>query len=116
MPRTQVAHVPTIRLAPGNPSAIYRVLKGVKLEIRLEAEDDASTVSLQVSPDGTTWAATTANDNGQALTSAALVAGGTLDFSVNIRHQRDNYIRWIVVGAPVTLELRGEEKLDIVQI
>jgi hypothetical protein len=81
----------------GGAAALQFAVKrpGGILQCSVEAYDVATTISIQVSEDGTTWVATTVASNGIAVTSQQVVAGGVYNFSLRLRDNKDNYMRLV---------------------
>lgn len=119
MPRRQAALIASYPFGSSGANAALQwvVKKGAKLQGRVESTDvDLTGIALEVSPDGTTWNATTVANNGQAVTNATAVAGGTFDFDIRLRPGLDNYLRFRATGGSGILEIAGDSVLDIQKV
>ena len=116
MPNNQIAKVSSYPF--GCPSAysaegelVFRARIGGVVEMMFcnnEGDEDL-TVAVQVSTDGVTWAATTAQNNGQAVTDVVVKAKTkSIAYTLNIRPTVDNYVRVRGKGrVPAELQMRG---------
>jgi len=94
--------------------------RGGPLTIGVEADiqnQDDLTVSLLVSEDGKNWAATTAPNNTEAVTSVAVKPGASKSFKVILRQGKDNYLGLAALGGGRgRFQVREANNLDIVRI
>jgi len=128
MPRSQVATVANYDFgAPvsGNPltDAAARVLvfkakdqAGGKLTLTVEADDAALAVSVLVSEDGATFAATTAAANGEAVTAEAVAALCNKTFEVVLRAGKDKFFALGAVGGGRGRVQIRESQFEIVKV
>ena len=121
MPRRQAAAVDVYDF--GAPAAVatvldFKVLQGGKLDLcfeNLEAPD--LTVSVEVSEDGVTYAATTAADNLAVVTDEVVAGGCNKDFTVLARQDLDNYVRVRALGGTrANMQVRPDGVLQSRQI
>jgi hypothetical protein len=112
MPKTQVAHVQNYDF--GAPVSQAEVLKfsvevGGKRSLHFEAiGDNPITVTVQVSPDGSSWSNTSAANNNTAVVSEVLPAGVWKEYQVNLRAGKDTFMRVLASGADrCQLQIRG---------
>lgn len=80
---------------------------------------NALAVSIQVSKDGITWAATTAQNNITAITAASVGAGQSKDYELGLRQGVDNFFRLNATGGGRgILQIRSQQSvgIDIVRI
>lgn len=126
MPRTQAAHVPTYQFGAGAVSGApddvvlrFEVFQGGRQELRFEsadAEEDV-TVSVEVSEDGTSWNATTAANNNEAVTNEVIKPRTSRNFTVMLRAQKDLFMRVRAIGSDrCELQIRGPAELEIRKI
>lgn len=140
MPRSQVAAIGQYDVnAPVGAAAADKVevlqfrqrsKHGGNLQFRFEpatqfggqdedAESDVE-VSVEVSEDGVTFVATTATDNGAAVTDEAVVALSSADFHVRLRSNLDNYVRVLarstgLKASRLGIQVRGDADLELVR-
>ncbi len=120
MPACQVAQVPIYDGAaiPGSTYAdvfIFKVREGAKLDLHFEApvlNDNTVTLSVEVSPDGTTYSATTTGNNVVAITAVALVPGASKAYAgLVLRATKDTYMRVKAKGGGrFNMQVRGGER------
>lgn len=129
MPQLQVANIGTYDFgaaaaagAPGDVVLSFRKRPGLGGKLVLTFEnppdnpDGSLTVSVEVSEDGTSYAATTAANNLVAITSAVVLARQHRTFELGLRVD-DNFMRVRATGSlRGILQIRGDEKLDIITI
>lgn len=115
MPRSQVATVANFDFgAPASATQVlkFRALRGGKLDLRIEADNDALVVSAEVSADGTIWSATTADNNTTAITSAAIPAKQERDYVLTLRDTLDAFLRFTASGrGRGRVQIRGGESM-----
>jgi len=122
MPQTQTAQVALYDFgAPAGALAEvlkFRARKGGKLDLKLENPGvEAFNASVQVSADGTTWAATTAANNGTAVTNLAVPAKQSKEATINLRDGQDNFVRVLANGGVRgQIQIRPDSLLEIVSI
>lgn len=139
MPKTQVAAVsnydvnaPVAVAAAGKVEVLrlrQRYARGANLRFGFEpvsqfggADEEAESdveVSVQVSANGTSWSATTASNNGAAVTDEAIVRLSSTDFQVRLRAGVDLYCRVIarstgLKASRLHIQVRGNEDVDVV--
>lgn len=140
MPRSQVAAISHFDVnAPHAPVAASAVTvlilrerygRGGKLNFRFEpktqfgghdedAESDVE-VSVDVSPDGVTYAATTASNNLVAVAAVTVPALEARDFTIALRRGTDAYVRVRArsvqfKASRLGIDVRGAEDLELVQ-
>lgn len=140
MPRSQVAAVSHYDVnAPHAPTAAGKVPvlvlrerygRGGKVTLHIEpksqfgghdeeAESDVE-VSVEVSPDGVTFAATTAANNLTAVTDVTIGRLQARDFVVALRRGTDAYVRVTAravqfKASRLGIDVRGNEDLELVQ-
>ena len=122
MPKSQVANVENYEF--GAPLVEAQVLKfavhqGGKAQLRFLAQesDNDITVSVQVSPDDSSWSDTTANDNGEAVVDEAIKRQTYLDYTVNLREGVDKYMRILASGAARgQMQMRQDCKMEAMAI
>ena len=115
MPRNQVASVPNFEFGPSpanGDSLRWQAKRGCRLQGKIEAHDADLSCTFQVSYDGSTWTNTTVADHGAVLTNVTTRAGGSFDFSISLRQDRDKYLRMSSSGGRGILQLRGAEWLN----
>jgi len=121
MPRTQVGQVPVHDLgAPTVEAAVLlfkvRTSEGGLLNLLFESPDATSNVTytVQVSPDNSTWADTTAAQNLDAVADEVLIPRGKRQHDILLRAGTDNYVRVQAVGGDrFQLQIRNEEILEL---
>ena len=121
MPRTQVGQVPVHDLgAPAVEAAVLlfkvRTHEGGLLNMLFEAPDSTRNVvyTVQVSPDNSSWADTTAAQNLDAVADEVLLPRGKRQHDVLLRAGVDNYVRVQAVGGDrFQLQIRNEEILEL---
>ncbi len=125
MPRTQAAHVPTFQFgavgtpgAPGDVVLRFRVKQGGRQELRFEnaLADEDLTVSVEVSSDGSSFVATTAADNIEAVTDEVIKPRTSRNFTVLLRAGQDKFMRVRASsagGERGELQIRGAAELEI---
>jgi hypothetical protein len=113
MPKSQVAHVANFDF--GAPVVSGEVLK-FKVEmpgkrtLRFEAvgENNPITVTVQVSPDGSAWSNTSAAANVTAVVSEVIGVGQWKEYVVNLRAEKDLYMRVNASGGDrAQMQMRG---------
>lgn len=119
--------MPQTKLSPGvydfgAPVAIGTVLQfrtkpntGGKLTLKFENPEGANdgTVSVEVSADNSSWAATTAANNLAAVTSVSVPKKVTKEATILIRRGTDNYVRVRALGGcRMQLQIRGDHLLE----
>jgi len=127
MPHSQVATVETYnfgaKVNPADSDAAevkrfrIRAYAGGKVSVRFENPigENAITASVEVSVDGTTWAALTAANNGVVITDAAIGKRLQADYTFNVRATVDNYVRFCAAGGGQgTFQLRQAGILELV--
>lgn len=124
MPLSQVANIGVYDF--GAPTAIATVLifrvkgkTGGKLSLKFENPDGVNdgTVSVEVSADGVTYAATTAGNNLAAVTSVAVPRRTAKDATILLRRDTDAWMRVRALGAcRMQLQIRGDAILEPVTI
>ena len=129
MPQLQVANIGTYdfgaRVTAGAPGDVVlsfrkRPGQGGKLILTFENPPDnpdgSLTVSVEVSEDGTTYAATTVANNLVAITNAVVLARQHRTFELGLRVD-DNFVRVRAIGSlRGILMIHGDELLDIITI
>lgn len=128
MPKTQSAQVavydfgavPTAG-APGDVVLKFSCRFGGKLDLRFENADGEQdiTVAAEVSPDNSSYSATTAAVNNAAVTAEVIKRKTSRAFEINMRAGVDKFLRIRASGsARGQLQIReiGSTGLDIVQI
>ena len=119
MPRTQAAHVATYQFgAPGTKTAVlaFEVRQGGRQEFRFESADadEDVTVSVEVSEDGSSFVATTAADNVEAVTDEVIKPRTSRNFSVLLRAGKDLFVRVLASGDDRgEVQIRGPAELEI---
>jgi hypothetical protein len=120
MPQNQVANIAVFDF--GAPAATATVLKfrakpnvGGKLDLKFENSDGANqiTVSVEVSADNVTYAATTAGNNLAAVTNLAVPRKVSKEATILLRRGVDLYLRVTASGsARGQLQMRGDPILE----
>ncbi len=121
MPRRQAAAVDVYDFgAPAAEATVldFKVKQGGKLDLMFEnLEGNDLTVSVEVSEDGTSYAATTAANNLAAVTDEVIAAATNKDFTILARQDLDNYVRVLASGATrANMQVRPDGVLQIRQI
>jgi hypothetical protein len=121
MPRLQTAQVANYDF--GAPSVSAEVLRfkapqgGFLRGVFANLGDTDLTVSVEVSKDNVTFAATTAPNNGQAVTAVVVPSRQSRDFKINLRHEQDAFIKVLASGGVRgELQLRDDCHLDIITV
>lgn len=122
MPQSQVAAVQTFDFgAPAVEATVlkFRVKHGGEVALRFEnteGENDGE-VTVQVAPDGTTWADTTAAENRVAVANVSIPIGQKRDFTILLRHEEDKWLQVLAVGScRMGLQIRADMNLGIEKI
>ena len=120
MPRTQVGQVSSYPF--GAPAAIGTVLLfavrnrsggPVRLHFETPDADNTITVSIEVSEDNSSWAATTAAHHGEAVTAEDILPRTGRDFTVALRATVDNFVRIRALGSDRgSVQIRPNELLE----
>lgn len=120
MPRLQTAQVANFDF--GAPAAAAEVLRfnarqGGKLHgVISNLGDTDLTVSVQVSKDNATFAATTVANNLQAVTGLVIPARQSRDILLNLRQGQDQFIKVLGAGGVRgELQLRDDCHLDVLR-
>lgn len=122
MPRIQSAVVDNYDYgAPAVEAEVlkFKVKKAGRLIVTFLNADGAADIvnTLQVSPDGSTWADTSAANNLAAVADETVVKRGSASFETLLRAGEDLYLRLLAVGgARGQMQVRGEAELDILSI
>lgn len=124
MPRTQVGQVSSYPF--GAPAATGTVLvfksrdrTGGPVNFLFETPDADGdiTVSVEVSPDGITYVATTAGHHGVAVTAEVILPRTRRDFTVALRATVDNFVRIRASGSDRgSVQIRANEGLESLNI
>lgn len=124
MPASQVANIAVFDF--GAPAATGTVLqfrtkidRSGKLDLKFENSDGANdlTVSVEVSTNGSSWAATTAGNNLVAVTNVAVPKKVSKEATILLRRGIDLYVRVRASGsARGQLQVRGDVILEPVTI
>jgi hypothetical protein len=81
-----------------------------------ESPENDAEVNVEVSEDGTSYVATTAPNNGTAVTDEAVPALTEQTFEVSLRAGTDNYVRVRASGGTrLQIQTRPNENLELVQ-
>lgn len=120
MPLSQVANVSVFEFgAPATTGTVlqFRVKpdQGGKLDFKFENPegDNAAIVSVEVSADNSSWAATTAGNNLAAITALSVGRKHVRDATILVRRGVDLYLRVRASGSTrCSLQLRGDEILE----
>jgi hypothetical protein len=129
MPQLQVANIGTYDFgaaaaagAPGDVVLSFRKRPGYGGKLVLTFEnppdnpDGSLTVSVEVSDDGVTYAATTAGNNLVAVTNAVVIARQHRTFELGLRTD-DNFMRVRASGSlRGILMIHGDEMLEIIRV
>lgn len=120
MPAAQVANVAVFDF--GAPAATGTVLQfrtkvdqGGKLDLKFENPEGANalTVAVEVSPDGTSWSATTVANNLAAVTALSVPRKTSKEATILIRRGIDLHVRVRASGsARGLLQIRGDQILE----
>ena len=122
MPQSQVAAVQNFDFgAPAVEAVVlkFRVKHGGEAQLRFEntvGEADGE-VTVQVAPDGTTWADTAAAENRVAVANEAIPQKQKRDFTILLRHNLDKWVQVLAVGGcRMGLQIRADMNLEIEKI
>ncbi len=99
--------------------AVFRVHRGGgKIEVLVDNFGDYPLVfTLEVSPDGITYVATTTGNNIVAITAAALPAKTHISYEPLLRAETDKYFRLRASGGGrFGVQLRGHESLGVQEV
>ena len=122
MPQSQVAAVQNFDFgAPVAEAEVlkFRVVHGGKLALRFEnTEGEADgEVTVQVAPDGTTWADTTDAENLAAVANEAIPRAQYRDFTILLRQTEDAWFRVQAAGGcRMVMQARADMNLEIEKI
>ncbi len=122
MPQSQVAAVQNFDFgAPAVEAEVlkFRVKHGGELALRFEhAEGDTDgEVTVQVAPDGSTWADTTTTNNRVAIANEAIPIAQKRDFTILLRAVEDSWLRVQAVGGcRMVMQARSDMNLEIEKI
>ena len=99
--------------------AIFKVGRpGGIFDITVLGEGDGPvTVSVEVSTDGTSYAATTSGNNKTAVTAAVTVARGKNTYSVLLRAETDKFFKIKASGGVrFVVQMRGHEAMGVTEV
>lgn len=119
MPNSQTAVVAQYHVGlPATKGSVLRFKKrpnrGGVIGFRLENSGDTTvTVSLEVSLDDTTYAATTSANNLEAVTDVVIPPRVFREFTVLLRAGADTYLRVAGSGGELDVQMRGDKILNI---
>lgn len=118
MPRSQTANTGVYDFgAPVTEGAplVFRARHGGRLTMRFENYGDTDlTVTVQVAPDGSTWADTTSAANTTAVADEAIPPRQYREFDVLLRDGQDTWMRVQASGGVRgQLQIRGDESLIV---
>jgi hypothetical protein len=122
MPQSQVAAVQNYDFgAPATEDEVlkFRVKHGGELALRFEhvEGDTDGEVTVQVAPDGDTWADTTAAANRVAIANAAIPIAQKRDYTILLRAEEDAWMRVQAVGGcRMVMQVRADMNLEIEKI
>lgn len=121
MPLSQTASVPNhdigLPAVAANGIARFKASKGGKLSIEFENADGVAdgTVSVEVSADDSTYAATSVANNGAVVTNAVIQRGTRKGFTITLRQGLDNFLRINGSGGTrLQVQFRGDVGLQLV--
>lgn len=118
MPRTQTANTGVYDFgAPVTEDTVlqFKARHGGRLTMRFENYGDSDLeVTVEVAPDASTWADTTAAANNEAVANVTILPRTYQEFDVLLRDGQDSDMRVLAVGGVRgMLQLRGDEALIV---
>ncbi len=122
MPQSQIAKVQLFDFgAPAVEAEVlkFRVSQGGELSLRFEntvGEADGE-VTVQVAPDGSTWADTDAANNRVAVANESIPRGQKRDYTILLRAVEDAWLRVQAVGGcRMEMQARADANLQLEKI
>jgi hypothetical protein len=122
MPKSQVAAVQNFDVGlPATEGEVlkFRVVHGGKVSMRFENAEGLydGTVSVQVSPDGSTWADTTDADNLKGVVDEVIPQVEHRDYTLLLREGVDTHMRVVGLGETrLQVQIRADMNLETLKI